>query len=494
MLTLMGLRSKNNACGLDGVGCHPFEDRTFAFRCPSNCLQSGQVLNPRAVGDSLVSYRPFIVGGPDPADPSNITYRADSFICPSAVHAGIVSNRYGGCGIVKQIGAARSFPSSLRNGVTSIPFDATFPSAYTFAPKTEYKSTSCRDLRWHLFAVSIPFTTLVTVLVPTLPGVVFASLFAGIFFHVALASDPPFLSDPSELVSRALSRFLPAAFVAAVLWRHILRPTHRHAVLLSGSGVVEKAIFFLGGLWIGALNNLTFEILIPINRLTARDLNTQRGAKAALAIVCIFLFCCAILQIYHLRLSGQLPKMLGLYSIFGISLGLLAAIPGNSLRIHHYILALLLLPGCRVTTRPSLFFQGILLGLFINGVARWGFAGIVETPTSLQGDGLYYSIVPRFQPAPEINAKNATVYWNMTEAISGRYPIEGVSLLINDVERARLRPENGDTVVVQRYQGERMYLRMAYLQSVVTGKGWDYTRAGVVGVEGDWTPPDAGWS
>ncbi|TGZ83227.1 hypothetical protein EX30DRAFT_354385 [Ascodesmis nigricans] len=482
---------KNNECGLDGSYCKPFENRAVAFRCPANCLSAGQIRNPRAVGDLVLSHLPFVVGGPDPYDPTNITYRADSFICPSAIHAGIVSNRYGGCGIVLQTGMGTNYPSSRRHGVSSIGFPSSFPSSYTFVPQTEYHSTACQDLRWHLFAVSIPFTTLVIILLPRLPAVAFSSLFSGIFFHVALASDPPFMEDPSGLVSRALSRFLPAAFIAAVLWTHVFKPVHHHPIFTSGTAIIEKCILFLGGLWIGALNNLTFDVLIPLDRLTPRDLNSQPGAKAALAIVIILLFFCALLQIHYLRLSGQLPSMLALYALFGIALGLLAAIPGNSLRIHHYILALLLLPGTRVPTRASMLFQGILLGLFINGVARWGFAGIVETPYSLQGDGLFYSAIPAFQPPPLVADKNVTVYWNTT-ALDRTY-VEGVSLLVNDVERARAALEDGE-VTVERKEGEVTFLRLGYVKDLLVGSVYDYTRAGVVDVDGSWKEPGKGWS
>jgi len=486
-------RAKNNLCGLNGEGCLPFSNSSFAFRCPSDCVTSGQVLNPRAVGDQVVAYRTFVVGGANGGDGYG-TYRADSFICPSAIHAGVFPSHYGGCGVLMRIGEATSFPPTKRHGIESIGFDATFPSSYTFASGVQ--STACKDLRWHLFAVSIPFTTAISVISPV-PAIPFYATFVGVFFHVALASDPPFLNNPYALINRALSRFLPAAFVAHFIWLYILKRPHKNAP------PIERTLLYLSGLWVGALTNITFDKLIPISRLTARDLHQQPGAKAALAIIIIIIVVLAVGQIHYLRLSGRLPKVGALYASVGASLGLLAAIPGTSLRIHHYILALLLLPGCRLLTRPSLIYQGILVGLFINGVARWGFAGVVETPDSLIGDGLYYSSVPNIT-APTVTPDNFTVSLpTPPEDLTGgdAYAVTGVSVLVNDVERYQYHLPDGDVegggdagkeLTYPRRSGERAYLRMAWLTR--GGDTLDYTRAGVVEVNGTWRGPKRGWS
>lgn len=491
-------RSKNNGCGLNGEGCLPFENSTVAFRCPADCITGSQVLNPRAVGTEVVAYRTFVVGGPTAEEASSKesygTYRADSFVCASAIHAGLITPRFGGCGVLSQIGESANFPSSDRNGISSISFDARFPSSYTFLPGV--RSSSCRDLRWHLFAVSIPFTTVLSLVSPS-PAIPFFATFAGIFFHVALASDPPYLTNPYDMVSRALSRFLPAIFIAHFLWSYVLRRPHRLAPN------VERTILYLGGLWVGALTNITLDAMIPINRLTGRDLEQQPGAKAALAIIVIILCVLVVGQVHFLRLSGQLPTMLGVYAAIGVGLGLLASIPGTTLRIHHYIIGLLLVPGCRVCTRPALLYQGLLLGLFINGIARWGFAGIVETPGSLQGDGLYFSTVPEFLPAPVAAPGNVTVYWPWMPEAAGApgssNEAVGVSVIVNDVERYEWRAAMaGNTSVLEgeytfsRGGGEKSYLRLAWM--LRSGQTLDYTRAGVVEADGEWRAPEEGGS
>ncbi|RPA77743.1 hypothetical protein BJ508DRAFT_309858 [Ascobolus immersus RN42] len=437
---------KNNGCGLDGLECTPFTDQYIPFRCPSECIHSGRVMNPRAVGTQEKYLEPFVVGGP-PTNASeiglphggkyNATYRADSFICDAALHAGVISNRFGGCGLLKMTGTKNLFPGSNRNGISSAGFDASFPSSFSFLP---IDSKHCTDLRWHLLPVTIFFTTL-TILTIQNPYVVFFTVFPAIFFHVSFASDPPYLRNPYEMLSTTMSRFLPAAFIAYVLGTHIVNKT------INTSARIEVAILWLGGLWVGALNNLTFDVIIPLARLTPRDLNAQPGAKAALAIIIIVLAVICISQVFFIRLTGKLPKYLALYIAFGVSLGLLTAIPGVNLRIHHYILALLFLPGTAFQTRPSLLYQGLLIGLHINGVARWGFAGILETPASLRGDGALFSSLPRIQPPPLVGSSNVTIFWNATDYRTGDsfpYPWDGISVLVNDVERARFREPIGN--------------------------------------------------
>src|SRR5690606_15444012 len=111
-----------NRCGVDGERCLPFSNVSLPFRCPADC-RSVQVLNPRPVGPEEVNYRPLVVGGSP--------YRGDSFICGAAIHAGVVSDAYGGCGRVTRVGEHIGFASSESNGVESIAFDSYFPLSYT---------------------------------------------------------------------------------------------------------------------------------------------------------------------------------------------------------------------------------------------------------------------------------------------------------------------------------------------------------------------------
>ncbi|KAI9852481.1 MAG: hypothetical protein M1838_000575 [Thelocarpon superellum] len=472
---------EGNGCGLDGNGCRPFTNQSFAFRCPGNCI-SEQVLNPRAVGAQELIYQPLVVGGPptDDADVGSSTvYRGDSFLCSAAIHAGVVSNQDGGCAVVQLVGERDSYASTKRNGIQSVAFDSSFPLSFSFAPGT---SSECKDLRWPLLAVSVIFTSLLS-LFTTAPAVFFFATFVGIFYHVGLASDPPSFGDYYSLVSILLGQFLPAAFIAFVICRYVVR-----RALLGLRAQVEKTVLWLGGCWVGALTNYTFDF-IPIQRLTPHDLDQQPGAKVALVVIVVVVLAIVVGQGWYLRLEGRLPRFLALYASMGIALGLLAAIPGLSLRIHHYILALLLLPGTSLQTRPSLLYQGLLVGLFINGIARWGFDSILQTPAALQGDGQYDSALPVISP-PTITGSNITISWAQPSTFSNANgSFDGVSVLVNDVERYEGYTDAGDPPQLTWSRTglddrKPYYFRLAYLQAT---QALDYTRAGIWFGNGSWS-------
>lgn len=467
-------RAANNGCGLNGNQCRPFHNATFAFRCPANCA-GVKVLNPHAVGDQEINYRAFVIGGPNEDIHTNSisepVYRADSFICQAAIHAGVVTNDRGGCGVVELDGARNSFSGIERHGITSIGFDAFFPKTFKFVSGL---SADCvKDLRWPLLAVTVGFTTILSLCTAS-PLVFFWSLFVMLFFHVGLVSDPPSNGDYYSLLSLIIGRFFPAAFVAFVIYRFCVQPQ-----LAGLTAQFEKTILWLGGAWVGSLNNYTFDF-IPIQRLTPHDLQAQHGARLALAIIVLLLFSIALGQVWYLRLEGRLPRYLAVYATFATFLIICVAIPGLNLRIHHYVLALLLLPGTRVTTRPSLLYQGILVGLFINGIARWDFDSILQTTAALRGDGQLNSLLPNIT-APVLGISNITFSW----AVPPR-PWDGVSIVINDVERRRWYLGEGDAshTFHRQIKNQKQYFRFGYMSGSRAG---DFTKAGVWHVDGNWT-------
>jgi hypothetical protein len=469
-----------NDCGLNGDGCRPFNTTSMPFRCPANCKRV-QLLNPHAVGDKVLNYRPLVIGGPTGKDVSleNAYYRADSFICGAAIHAGFINDASGGCGVLSMVGEKASFPSTNRNHIKSIGFDSYFPKSFSFVPGT---SAQCKDLRWPLLGVSLTFTILLS-LFTTSPAVFFPSVFLGVFFHVALASDPPNLTDYYAIISITLGRLLPAGFCMFVVYKYAVKRQ------LEGlEAQFEKTILWLGGCWIGALNNYTFD-KIPIERLTPHDIKNQPGAVPALIIIVLSLFTIALGQAWALRVEGRLPRYLAIYGIFVGSLLALVAIPNMNVRIHHYILGLLLVPGTSMQTRPSLLFQGILVGLFINGIARWGFGSILETPESLRGDGQLGSLLPLIT-APIIHNNTLLNHLRPNITFEWKLPFpknyDGLSILVNDVERYRGYADNDqESWTWQKHaEGLTEYFRFAYLDGGARG---DYTKAGTWGKDGGWT-------
>ena len=594
------LWSRNNGCGLNGDGCKPFlNTAAMPFRCPSGCISTGKLLNPRQVGNQTLVYRQMVVGGPTPEVPESVVaydarYRADSAICATAIHAGVISNLFGGCGLLLQTGPTNGLVSSKRHGIASAGFDASFPSTFSFLrppPGTELEG--CLDLRWHLLPITSVFTFL-QALLSTQAATFFGTAFVGIFWHVGMMSDPPPAqynrNDQFEVVSIVAGRFLPAAFVMYIFYLHVLGPTwagNTSPSWLTGVNkpqspfrlppqlAVERAIYLLFGWWFGALNNVTFAKVIPLQRLTPHDLANQPGAKTALGIIITCLVLIAFGQIYFFRREGRLLKYLGMYAAFGTGLLVFTfALKEMSVRIHHYILAILLLPGTKLGTRPSLVYQGLLLGLFVNGAARWGFASLLETKGVLLGDAVYgVGGVPvmmspsggerwewngtwegNWKEGKELNAtglfseeegsiwlQNVTLHWRWPTLdenrlydsktglpIEGATEFDGISVLINDVERyqapipgifsldeTRISSQSVNagmafggnetfgafswtrrSLLEEKWAGgdvswERLFVRMAFTTKR-NGRGvGDYTRAGVVGEK--WPREKEGW-
>ncbi len=447
------------------------------------------MLNPHIIGAEEINYRSLVVGGPTSSDqlPSSV-YRGDSFICGAAIHAGVIEDWRGGCGIISLLGERRNFPSVERNGILSVAFNSSFPLSFSFGHEdssVQGALSQLSDPRWRLLSVSVIFTFVLS-LVTTSPALFFGSTFTGIFFQVALASDPPDFPDFDSVVSAAVGRFLPATFVGFGIYLYCVRRT-----LHKFNAQAEKTILWLGACWLGALSNATLN-LIPIQRLTPHDLKRQPGAVSALIFIVLFLLVIALAQAWAFRIEGRLPRYLGLYAAMGAGILLLLAIPRLNFRLHHYILALLLLPGTSLQTRPSLLYQGFLVGLFINGIARWDFASILQTPAALLGDGQLGSLLPE-AVVPVITASNITFGWN---ALAGGF--DGISVLVNDVERYRGFQDRGDLDFTwhRSYEDEPEYFRFAYVKYGRLGGPWvaDYTRTSIWQEDGRWVQmlPDGG--
>lgn len=476
--------SPANGCGLDGSDCRPFDGQAFAFRCPANC-ESYHVLNPRAVGDQEVIYQPLVVGGPGTDGDSNLaTYRGDSYICGAAVHAGIISNQNGGCGVVKLVGTKKEFASSSKNGITTVGFKSYFPLAFQFVPGINCEA---QDSRWSILAVSTVFSGVLSLFTSS-AALFFFPVFIGLFATTGLAMDSPPSDTIAGLVSNQVGRLLPALFCAWVIYDKMgVKRT------LNGlTAQVEKTVLWLGACWVGALDNYTLDF-IPIQRLNSHDLNQQPGAKAALAVIVIVLVVIVVFQVWFFRQEGRFIKYIKLYALFILGIIICLTLPGLDLRIHHYILALLLLPGTSIQTRPSLLYQGLLVGLFINGISRWGFDAILQTPAALQGDAQKGTLLPHVQE-PQIqwaqnSVANITFEWDIPKK-----DYDGISVLVNDVERHRAYFADYD--YVNNFVWDRNgslglpeYFRFGFMNGSDVG---DYTKAGIWTADGKWKKMAAG--
>jgi hypothetical protein len=435
-----------------------------------------KVLNPHAVGAEEINYRSLVVGGPTEtgAEFTNV-YRGDSFVCGAAIHAGVISDQAGGCGTVSLIGKQTNFPSSKRNGIQSVAFNSSFPLSFTFDEKASAEALQRTDSQWRALWVSVVYTTALS-LCTTSSALFFGTVFTSAFFQTALASDPPYAPTYDGVISIAIERFLPAAFVALFIYQYFVRYTLRKL-----KAQFEKTILWLGACWIGAIRNHTLD-KIPISRLTPHDLNQQPGAITALIFIILVIIAIAIVQAWAFRIEGRLPRYLAVYAILGVSILLLLAIPRLNLRIHHYILALVLLPGTTLQTRPSLLYQGFLVGLFINGIARWGFDGILQTDTALRTDEQLGSVLPTI-PLPTVSRNNITFSLSLADGY------DGISVLVNDVERFRkFDRQVSDFSWIRKDGDSAEYFRFGFVKYKQLGgiSLQDYTRAGTWTANGRW--------
>ena len=483
------LWSSGNQCGVNGNDCRPFSGSNVPFRCPAQCDQ-GTILETHWVGNESHIFTSYVVGGPESIeDDQHAIYRGDSWICQAAAHAGVVSATTGGCGVLEMVGEHDSFTGSERHGITSFSFPASFRRSYRFLTLPDSDKQCPSDSRWPLFAVTAVALALLGIFT-TSPAVFFFSLYYITMFHVGLVSDPPNKANFYELISALFGKLLPGSFIAYVIYITSARP------LLSGlTAQFEKTILYLSFLFIGALNNYTFAPLIPIARLTPDDLR-QPGAALALAIIIGVILSIALSQIYFIRLSGYLPKYLAIYAAMGGGLILLLLIPGERLRLHHYFYTLVLLPGTGFQTRPGLAYQSILMGLHINGVARWGFASIIETPASLgdvndgQGKTWWGSQGPQVNATVSTAGNSVYLDWG---AIPIDLGVDGVSIVVNDVERWRgyveeMDNQNGTSLERRGSKeiSEPWFVRLAWMNGRSTGR---YSKPATWDVGGQWLPP-----
>ncbi|CAI5756544.1 unnamed protein product [Candida verbasci] len=452
-------KGKNGACGLNGELCPEIlkhEQNDIYIRCPALCDRGSWTYSLIPIGDQRIKYRGYFVGGgrevENKIEKDQLTnpYRADSYPCGAAVHAGLVSPVWGGCAKLSYKSNGQPYFKSTKGhyGVRkSIEFLSFFKSSFFFKKlKSDNEIFSqCYDPRFSVLIINI------------ILGIPIVYLASGVvtywvinivgFWTICLATDPPVnidANDPEDfanLLSIGLERFLPSCCILYVLWHFSTERTLSEPPANSNEKVsyLSRLILWYPLFWLGILNNMTFDRL-PVDRLTIDDLKVQSGAIFAVGSIILTITTCAIIQAYKIWLSGRFRKYLLLYSTFTLGLVLLGNLPNLTLRVHHYILAMLLIPGCATKGRTALMFQGILLGLFLSGASRWGLAAIAETATSLlrndpQGKTVSPPLITNYDNNSgilswmSISPANGT---NNQEKLLSKY--SEISLLINDIE------------------------------------------------------------
>ena len=283
--------------------------------------------------------------------------------------SGLVSNSVGGCATLQLVSNFTDFLPLTANGLTSIGFPTIFPLAFRFLPETSL--SHCEDLRNPALAFNVIITALLFLVLRPKPIVLYWCLVCIGYWHVTLFSQPRASPPP---IDQAFESFLPTLFIAYAFWRlgfRFVLPAFRKAPL-------EASVWYLAPFWFGVLLNITTN-WIPIDRLVASDIQRRPGALTAIIILVIVLVIVVVNQVRVIRKTGWLFHYVGWYIAGGLVLLVLSQLPGLTLRLHHYIIPMALIPGTAFPTRLSAIYQGLLLGMFLNGIAAFGLDSILQT-------------------------------------------------------------------------------------------------------------------
>ncbi|EGO05176.1 hypothetical protein SERLA73DRAFT_43532 [Serpula lacrymans var. lacrymans S7.3] len=465
---------ENAGCGLDGQSCAPFTNTSFDFRCPAQC-SSVVLQNPRAVGNLEVDFVPLLVGGGD----ANQTYRGDSFICAAAVQAGMISDSTGGCASVQLVGNFTNYLATSAFGLTSVGFPSVFPMSFQFSPSNVL--THCTDIRNGALAFNILITCLLFFVLRPKPIVLYWCLVSIGFWHIALFSQPQATPPPLDV---AFGAFLPTLFVCYAFWRLAFRFTLPNFT----AAPIEAAVWYLAPYWTGVLTNITMD-KIPIDRLTPADIKQQPGGITALIIIVLILLVLVVNQVRVIRKTGWLPHYLGWYVMGGLVTLVLSQLPGLQFRLHHYVISMALIPGCGFPTRLSAIYQGFLLGMFLNGVAAFGFDSILQTAADVRLDGPTGSALPDFLTNSttydaSIPLTNQTISWPPLSNDLINQGWNGFALLVDDVERYAGTALNYSLASLQ--AGLPHFFRLALTSGTTVG---DFTMAATLWPNGTWVDP-----
>ena len=475
-------RGKNEACGLLGRDCVPERGEEVIIKCPALC-DRGWSYAARPVGTEMVKYRQYVIGGGESSEEAPLTnpYRGDSYPCSSAVHGGVLSPFSGGCVKIKFTGVGLSFESRKGPHGTnwSVGFPSFFPSSFVFEPLNESIS-GCHDPRFIILILNILLGAPVMYLAGGLVGY-WTSLVAG-FWTILLVLDPPFIvnsdEDTAQLISNGFAKFLPLCFVLHVLWTAGCKRT------LTEGSPLAKLLLWYPLFWVGSANVITFD-RIPIDRMRIDDIKQMPGSVMAIIVVIPLIIACVALQAFQIWKAGKLIKYAKAYVTIIVGLAVLSTLPNLGLRIHHYMIGMLLVPGTGTRGITAYPLQGLLLGLLLSGVARWDFASVVETEVSLlRGEAGTSSA-----PPPGFQFNGTHVLWDVPEHPPSNLP--GYSLMVNDVE---LWVGEDTSFNVERFlkHADVVFFRVA-LSALHGDDRGDYTRAATI-INGTWIPPEDGVS
>ena len=221
---------------------------------------------------------------------------ADSWLCPSAIHAGIVSETLGGCVTVNPLAfifGHSDFTASRSHGIQSTAFQPPYPGAYS---AVKSPGAGCMDLHPLISFYNATCLLIATLFLRPIPAVLMMILVTLGWFHLTLISDPPNQPPDWSWVIGGLPAVLTTAYWA---WKVSFRRT----LLAFRDLPLDVTIWQGAGFWIGMESSIIFS-KIPIQRL-GYDKVPAAGV-IALVIIIIFVAIIVLIQAWQMRRYGLL--------------------------------------------------------------------------------------------------------------------------------------------------------------------------------------------
>ncbi|WRT70908.1 uncharacterized protein IL334_007907 [Kwoniella shivajii] len=446
-------------CGLAGGNCE--DDLTGidgkTFRCLGGCAGS-KLGNPRYVGSEKINGKPLVIGGGD----DEKTYRADSWVCPSALHSSIISSTLGGCVNFHSLPYPTGYSyykSKYSNNINSTSFEPDYPGAFRLSSSTNL-TNGCIDLHYIATGFNAFCLSITTLFLKPPSSLLFTLLLVGGYFHLTLFSDPPNTPPNWETIFSILPTVLLTGYW---MWFMSFKETMKGFKELP----FELCLWQGLGFWIGIESSVIFNKL-PITRLGYDPLDP--AGIIALTIIIILAVIVVLIQAWEMRKYGLLRYYLIRYIPVIPLIIILVFIPGYTFRPHHYLFALLAIPVLSLPNRISLFGQAFALGLFLDGVGRWGWDGIIQLTGSLVGDADVGSFIPSFW---NNMTTSTTLYWDPINTIEKVYNVTGYSILIDDIQKSSDYTNSSiDMTTLDLTEGIDHYVRLAY---IANGSSLDFT-------------------
>jgi hypothetical protein len=273
---------------------------------------------------------------------------------------------------MRAAGPQSNFTSSENAGITSFKWPTYFPKSIEFKA---CDSVFCVPLQWLILVVNI-VTAFLLVLLRAPKWLYFFYILHTGWWYIAVSGMKDAQHSDSFL-DHVASTFIPSFAIGYVLYKY------GSVAVFSHKYPFDALIFYIVPAWIAIhWNYLT--LLVPDIDFTPSTVSGEHANSLVAVIItlCVAIVIAAIIlipQIYYIWKSGLLKHYLLYYFALISTVGLAVLAVHNHLEfhLHHYLLAIVGWPLTRFNTRTSAVLQAFLLGLFINGAARWGFGSLL---------------------------------------------------------------------------------------------------------------------